>query len=94
MWIWLYFTVNLLRYIHHYSEICGTFLDITAFNEQIRQYVLNTFKIYIAALTWNEKSANLIVTGGERIVNPAASDEKASLEVIVDIWQWSEAMRP
>lgn len=48
----------------------------------------------LAALTWNQKSANFIVASGEGIVDPAAADEEAPLVVVVDVGQRSEAVHP
>lgn len=45
-------------------------------------------------LTWNEKTANFIVSGGKWIEYPSASNEKSALIVIIYIRQWSKAMCP
>lgn len=56
---------------------------------------LNAFIVpHRRALTWNQKAANLIVAGRERIVDPAAADEESPLVVVVDVGQGSKAVHP
>lgn len=45
-------------------------------------------------LTWQEEPSDLIVAGCERVVDPTAANEKASLEVVLYVGQRPEAVHP
>lgn len=55
---------------------------------------MHHYTLHSAELTWNQKAANFIISCCKRIVHPSATDKESSLKVIVDVWQWSEAMGP
>lgn len=60
----------------------------------IRNKFIHQNPFWLVELTWNQESANLVISCREWIVDPTASNEEPSLVIIVDIWQGSEAMNP
>lgn len=65
---------------------------IKAVNDKRTLKFIQTFQL--VALTWNQKSAKIIVASREGIVNPSTADEKSSLVVVIDIRQRPKAVNP